>query len=306
MRTSQVRAAFTVAASFAILSACAIQGSPTISNEPAPSGHSWAAREATSEDLLYVSDLGTNLVDVVTYPAGKMVGQLSGFGAVSGLCVDKSGDVFVVDEAGPVQMFAHGGSTPLRKLTTYGAPYSCAVDPTTGNLALTNLSSYLYGVVAIYPTAKGKPKLIKDYDANSSYFCGYDTSGNLFIDGTGRSAPFVLWELPKGKAEVTNLKFGKKVDRPGGVQFDGTYVAVGNYGAGLVYRVKHGTGEVVQTVTLKSGTNVQQFAIQGSTLVGQSTGEVPYYHYAGGGSPYKEVLGFSEPIAAVVSVGKSP
>jgi hypothetical protein len=300
------RAIFSIAASFAILSGCTIHGSAALSNAPVPSAQSWAAREATSEDLLYISDLGTNLVDIVTYPAGKMVGQLSGFGAVAGLCVDKAGDVFVVDEAGPVQMFAHGGSTPLRKLTTYGAPYGCAVDPVTGNLALTNLSSYTYGVVAIYPKAKGKPKLIKDYDANTSSFCGYDTSGNLFIDGTARSEPFVLWELRKGKSSVTDLKFSKKVDQPGGVQFDGTYVAVGDYRAGFIYRTKHGTGEVAQTVTLKSGMNVQQFWIQGSTLVGESTGEVPYYHYPRGGSPYKEVLGFSEPIAAAVSLAKTP
>jgi hypothetical protein len=61
-------------------------------------------REAASENLLYVSDIGTNEVDVYPYPSGSLVGKLTGFGSVAGLCVNKGGDVFVVDEAGPVQV----------------------------------------------------------------------------------------------------------------------------------------------------------------------------------------------------------
>ena len=302
----ELRSSLSVAASFAMLTGCAMQGSPVPVNAPVTPAISSTAREATSQDLLYVSDLGTNLVDILTYPGGKLINKLSGFGAVSGLCVDKAGDVFVVDEAGPVQMFAHGGTTPIRKLKTYGAPIGCAVDPVTGNLAVTNVSSYIYGAIAIYAKAKGQPKLIHNSAANSTYYCGYDASGNLFVDGNSHSQPFVLWELPKGKSSLKDLGFSKKVDQPGGVQFDGTYVAVGSFGNGLIYRTKDGTGSVVQTVTLKSGTHVQQFWVQGSTLVGQDNGQVPYYRYPAGGSPSKEILGLSEPIAAVVSVGKAP
>jgi hypothetical protein len=57
------------------------------------------ARGAASQNLLYVSDIGTNSVDIYPYPSGKLVGKLTGFGSVAGLCADKSGDVFVVDEA---------------------------------------------------------------------------------------------------------------------------------------------------------------------------------------------------------------
>src|SRR5580693_7122481 len=94
---------------------------------------SWMMREAAEQNLLYVSDIGTNSVDVYPYPTGKLVGKLTGFGSVAGLCADKSGDVFVVDEAGPVDVYAHGGSSPIRRLTTTGAPYGCAADPSTGN-----------------------------------------------------------------------------------------------------------------------------------------------------------------------------
>lgn len=282
-----------------------MQGSTPLQGTPAAAAHSWMTPEAKSANLLYVSDLGTNEVDVLSYPSGAAVGKLSGFGSVAGLCVDKAGDVFVVDEAGPVQVFAHGGTAPIRKLTTYGAPYGCAVDAVTGNLAVTNLSSYLYGAVTIYSKAKGAPKVISSTEANSTYFCGYDPSGNLYIDGNDHSAAFVLWELGKGKSTLTDLHFTKQIMRPGGVQWDGTYVAVGDYGGGLIYRTKRGTGVVAKTVTLSSGTNVQQAWIDGGTLIGESTGEVPYWHYPGGGSPTKTLLGFSEPIAATISVAKA-
>ena len=77
-----------------------------------------AAPNAKGQALLYISDLGANAVDVYTYPQGDSVTSLTGFGSVAGLCSDKAGDVFVVDEAGPVDVYPHGGTTPIRKLTT--------------------------------------------------------------------------------------------------------------------------------------------------------------------------------------------
>ena len=149
--------ALALAAGAAVLPACSANGSA--SSSPLPNvRRAWVEPVPKSQALLYVSDIATNLVDIFTYPSGTKIRSLSGFGAIAGLCSDKAGDIFVVDEASPVQMFAHGGTSPIRKLTTRGAPYGCAMDPVTGNLALTNLSSYLYGALDIYPKAKGSPK----------------------------------------------------------------------------------------------------------------------------------------------------
>ncbi len=163
---------------------------------------SWMSPEAKGENLLYVADLGTNSVDVFPYPKGKQVGAITGFGSVATLCVDKAGDVFVVDEAGPVNVFAHGGTTPIRKLPATGAPDGCSVDPATGNLAVTNESSYLYGTIAIYAKAKGNPKPYFNDTVDATFFCGYDDKGNLFIDGWDRFANPIFLEMPKGKKNV--------------------------------------------------------------------------------------------------------
>jgi hypothetical protein len=273
----------------------------------APQAPAEAVAAGRSQDLLYVSDLGANAVYFYTYPAGKLMGKLTGFGSVAGLCADKAGDVFVVDEAGPVDVYAHGGSSPIRRLTTTGAPYGCAVDPSTGNLAVTNVSSVLYGAVAVYAKAKGRPKEYRDDAVSATYFCGYDDQGNLFIDGWNRSAAFILLELPKGGRGFRTYMLTRTVANPGGVQWDGKYVAIGDRGAGLIYRAGS-TGKVAQTVKLKKGANVEQFWIAGTTLIGpnaQSDGTVPFWRYPGGGSPVKTLNGFLYPVGVTVSPAKS-
>lgn len=261
----------------------------------------------TAVNLLYVSDLGANSVNVYTYAKGKLVGKLTGFGSVAGLCADKAGDVFVVDEAGPVQVFAHGGTTPIRELQTSGAPNSCAVDPSSGNLAVTQLSSYLDGAISIYPKARGKPKVYFDKaNIDATFFCGYDGRGNLYIDGWDRSANAILVQLPKGRSTFTISKVNKSVQTPSGVQWDGKYVAIGDKGAGLIYRT-NGTGQVAQTIKLQNGTDVDGFWIQGKTLVGpdaQSGGAVGFWTYPSGGAPARTVSGFYYPIAVTVSLAK--
>jgi hypothetical protein len=254
--------------------------------------------------LLYVSDLGANAVDVFTYPHGTQVGKLTGFGSVAGLCSDKAGEVFVVDESGPVVVYAHAGTKPIRKLVTSGAPYGCSVDPISGNLALTQLSSYLHGALSVYPKAKGKAIVYRDKEIDATWFCGYDRSGNLFADAWDRYGKLILVELAKGGKTLEIFDLGESFQNPGGVEWDGKYVAVGNRGAGLIYRTSE-TGHVAQTLTLKSGQNVEQFWLEGSTLVGpnaQSPGTVGFWHYPAGGSPYKTLGGFSYPFGATVSL----
>jgi len=277
---------------------------------PARSGAiaSWIEPGAKSQNLLYVSDLGANTVDALSYPKGELVGKLTGFGSVAGLCSDTSGDLFVVDEAGPVQVFAHGGTSPIRTLTTVGAPYGCAVDPLTGDLGLTQLSSYEHGAFAVYRKAKGTPAYYKDKDVDASWFCTYDGSGNLFSDVWDRYGKLTLAELPRGGKPIKLLRLAERFEPqgiPSSIQWDGKYLAMGDRGAGLIYRLTK-TGDLAQTVKLKGGNDLVQFWLQGSTLVGPnfSSGTVGLWHYPGGGTAASVLDGFSEPFGATVSVAK--
>lgn len=300
------RALLTCAAAASILAACAQS-----SFAPGMPGSTSLARgafgaPAKAQSLLYVADQGTNSVDVYPYPKGNLLQTLTGFASVSSLCADKAGDVFVVDENGPVDMYAHGGSAPIRQLTTTGAPDGCAVDPVTGNLAVTNQSSYLYGTIAIYPKAKGKGKQYFNDQVDATFYCAYDDKGNLFIDGWNRSAEPIFLELPKGKSGFKVMKLTKNLQTPSGVQWDGKYIAVGDKGAGLVYRTAE-NGKVAQTVKLNGAPDVDQFWIQGTTLIApndQGGGPVGFYSYPNGGKPTHTLRGPLEPIGVAVSVAR--
>jgi len=258
----------------------------------------------THGDLLYISDLGANAVLYYTYPQGKLVGKLTGFGSVATLCADKGGDVFVVDFTGPVDVYAHGGTTPIRTLAGSGAPNGCAVDPTTGDLAVTNESSYLYGTISVYPKAKGKPKIYYNSQVDATFYCGYDDRGNLFIDGWNRSGVVILLELPKGSSQFKIMSLDHTIQKPGGLLWDGKYIAISDEGTAAIDRMTP-VGKVMGVVKLHNGAGVNQFWLQGSALIGpnaQNKGTVPFWHYPGGGSSFHTITGFYYPIGATISV----
>ncbi len=145
---------------------------------------------AKTGDLLYLSNLATNDVDVFSYPHLRLVGKLTGFGAPRAECVDRRGDVWIADVQGfDVIEYPHGATKPIAALSTPGAPRGCSVDPRYGDLAVTG---GLRGIVlAVYPRgAHGRwlnPKEYTDSSIRKVAFCGYDAQGNLFIDGLDKT-----------------------------------------------------------------------------------------------------------------------
>ena len=95
------------------------------------------------------------------FTSAKLVGKLRGFTAPpSFVCNGTNGEVFVPYSqfySGPIYIneYAHGDSKPLATLSDPGPgyPFACAVDPTTGNLAVLNGKN-----VAIYPTRRVSPR----------------------------------------------------------------------------------------------------------------------------------------------------
>jgi hypothetical protein len=289
---------------------------------------SWTAREAKSDDLLYVAnvDNGTGgSVIVYRYPDGKLVGDLTGFERPNGLCVDKAGNIYVANFAGEtIVEYAHGGSKPIATLSDDGTPNGCAIDPRSGDLAVTNWcdgpigSCYASGTVLIYTDAKGLPKKFTDSNIPTMLYCAYDHAGNLFVDGSNGADTTDLAELPKGDTTFTGIQLSlpKKTFQLGGLQWDQGDLAIapGDGNAVYQYTVSKGRTTLIHTTPLLSianGNGTNQFWIIGRTIIAEemstrkSDGMVKLFPYPAGGQPSDIIAkSVNNPWAAVVSPAK--
>jgi hypothetical protein len=264
-----------------------------------PAGHSWITPNARSHDLLYVSGACGGIC-VFTYPGNTLVGQLSDSNFPYGECVDKAGDVFVADFGGDsgiaaILEYAHGGASPIATLSDPGYyPESCSIDPTTGNLAVTNDG----GPLAIYTGAKGDPAYYTDSKAYPNGFCTYDDKGNLFVDGEHvGNGDYALLEMPKGSYTFKNIKLDSPPSFWYDIQWAGKYLALANSTTVIYHVAISGTkGTVIGSTVLNgpvSGIEVQ-FWIQGGTIIEPyGTGDLPdelgFWRYPIGGKLRKHI-----------------
>jgi hypothetical protein len=241
---------------------------------------------------------------MLTYPGGKKFGKLSPSGNLGTVCPDPvNGNVFFNTHPGILE-YAHGGTTKIGQLPDIGNDSSigCAVDPTTGNLAVTYTTNQQNGFVAVYP---GGSQYSKYSDPNMSqyFYCGYDNQGNLYVDGRGTNNQFLLTELPKGQMHFTDIALNLKLTDYGVVQWDGAYITVENPLTAIIYRIaiSGSNGSVIGTTKLAEEHRVFPW-IQGDTVIAGHwvAGQKKYkdfvvglWHYPQGGQPYSVIGGLT-------------
>ncbi|MGA9417995.1 MAG: hypothetical protein WBV40_02515, partial [Candidatus Cybelea sp.] len=185
--------------------------------------------------------------------------------------------------------------------------WGCAVDPATGDLAVTNFNTGSYsaggpGDVAIYQDAKGRPKTYSDPHIDFYYWCAYDSQGDLFVDGSNSSRnhayPFGL--LPKGATSFEDVTLDKKIT-PGSLQWLGSDLIVANdksiVGSERLYRVSFSgsKGTVVGSTALASRQNMNswggEYVVSGDNVVGPSYPRrfVSVWSYPKGGEAHRYV-----------------
>jgi hypothetical protein len=293
------------------LSSSSIAENGSVTAHP-DSGPSWMNPGAKASKLLYVSDAGLWDVFVFSYPDATYMGTLSGFDEPQGECVDKAGDVYIASTgSSQIMEYAHGGKKPLRYLSLPGQdPGSCAVDLKSGDLAVTNVIAINNGPgsVWIYKNATGKPKKYSDRSLARVYFAGYDTMGNLFVDGFDTRGHFQLAKFANEKFTTIKPK-GAKIHFAGAVQYADGSLAVGDqYGNGqnsVIYQMSE-AGVISGNTQLLSSSTAIQCSIQQKDVAcanqGPGTANALFYNYPAGGSPTKTLSGyFSQPVGLTVS-----
>jgi len=332
MRIREFRHALSSCAAAALLSGCGgsqpLIGAPGVVPQSqtfavatnADRNGSWMLPEAKSEDLLYVSNSGyaSKSADVLvySYPKGRLVGKLKKFSIPGGMCVDPKGDIYITDLGfNKIFEYKHGSKRRVWTLTGYGGPVGCSIDPTTGNLA----ASGIHSALAVYANARGTPAIYTNSSLWEDFWCSYDDKGDLFVDGQNLpsdGSKFVFFELANGSSSLTPITLNQSMGFPGGVQWDGKYMAVGSYyppptGEPIIYQfnISGSSGTEIGSTPLGSGAfDVMQFWIDGKTVVAPNEesgggGDALFFHYPAGGSAYKIITkGIRGGLGAAISL----
>jgi hypothetical protein len=242
-------------------------------------------------------------INILSFPQGVPTGAISGFVEPEGECVDAAGDVFITDsKTGEISVFAHGGVVPIRTLTyAHAQPNDCSVDPTSGDLAVTNslFSRKPHSAVAIFAGAQGAPREYA-HAAFQTEYCGYDNHGNLYLDGSDRRTEVA--ELPRGGSTIVNARLDQPIARQGSIQWDGQQLVFAWTNPPVAYRVSFSgrNGKIVGSTKLDGTTGLSRVWIQGDKILGAGS-YVYLWQYPAGGSPIGRYEGFSEPMDAVVT-----
>jgi hypothetical protein len=280
-----------------------------------PTAASWMNPDAKNQRLYYVSDLGTKNVYVFGASTFKLVGELGGFLMPMGECVDAAQNVWIVDyDSRDVVEYAHGGTTPLEKIRTgEGNPTSCAVDPATGNVAV---SVHNYDSSPGWLQICASPSKCKRYTSSSvAYisYLSYDSAGKLYLDGgaaTGDgSHGFAMAVYSGGKFRSFEIR-GAELHAPSGiVNHDGVLSLRGPTlkRTTTIYQVST-NGMVTGATQLADAHGCDQFEIIGASATqsilcpSQRKGTITTYLYPAGGSPVQTVgAPFTKPHAIVYS-----
>jgi len=306
--------ALTSCAAAAFLAGCS--GSPSMNLAAGTMPQARMKGATQSQDLLYVQ--GQASVSILTYPGGAKIGTL-GLITTQGYCTDAAGDVFIAqidssNASSTIYEYASGGTTPIATLSDPGSAFGCAVDPATGNLAVTNYADHNNrfdnGDLAIYQSATGTPAIYYNSSFTRYMYCSYDDKGNLYATADAGEQPNLVG-LARGSSSIEPITMrqgfsGDSVFYPS-VAWDGKYITVssvsklghGHTGQSrfAIYRVKikGRNAKVVGATILHVGFRNQhlgQVWIRGGTLL------APYQHdgqwigvwpYPKGGKPTSSI-----------------
>lgn len=186
---------------------------------------------AGSPRLLFSADAGRGVVNVFRMSnqrtmdyKGAITGPQDGvsFELPQGECGDNKGNIYVADTyARKVYAFTRTGTTAFATYDTthYGYPASCAWS--NGTLAVT-----LYvndgggdGFVLLYTSASQTPTELSASNIANYYFGGYDSNGDLWVDGTDSTGHFALAGCSSSACFPISIS-GGTIHFPGAVQWD--------------------------------------------------------------------------------------
>lgn len=319
------KSTLTLLGAVAVLAGCGSAGAGAGSAAPpmAAAAHrttSWMTPGVKNTSLLYVSNAGSSNVTVYTYLDGNglvLVGTLTGFSFPTGMCTDSAGNVWIPDyDTGKIEEFAHGGTSPIFSITQRnGHPYDCAVDPSTGNIAVAaqfpGNRHGENGQVFVYLKGARKGSSFQPQNGFSEVdFLAYDNKSNLYVDGAENNYGNAIFRLPKDSAMTPLTISGGTLYSPGAVNWIKPTLLVGdanfeNQGTPGAYKlfISGSTATVVGTLPFAGTEQTYGFSRRATrVIVPDHLGNVVrIYNLSNGTLDSKLTTGINLPFGAVVS-----
>lgn len=277
--------------------------------------------------IMFVTDYGSNVVDIYTMPNLALKGQLTGFSGPQGECSDKSGNIWITNtNTSQIFKYSRTGSLLATLSDTGYFPVGCAVNKSNGDLAVSNLITTAggNGNVEVYAGGSGTPTPLTNSNQLEYFFPAYDTSGNLYVDGFSSTGSWILSVCPAGSGSCSSMSVsGATPAFPGGLNWDrvNNQLVVGDQECGgLLESCQYQTNvsgtiaSIVGTTVLSNfdGTacDVDQGALApfskyfagGCITFGTSVSSAARWAYTAGGTPnHYNNSGLVEPIGAAIS-----
>jgi hypothetical protein len=284
----------------ASLSGCVSRTVGAVPNgaQPSPAIDNPVRAAVRKESLLYLFDLRGRFT-VLTYLGGQPV--MSFFppqGVINGLCTDTFGDVYATDDdygTAGIFEYAYGSKTASEPYPDPdGEPWGCAKDPNSTYFAVANIHD-AYGAdgnIIIFRIPSEGPPIYHVNGMAEYLYCAYDNEGNLFLDGTDRAGNSLLAVLPKGAKTFTSVTLNRRIEKPGTLQWDGSYMTIEDRGANVIYRVRvlGPNGFVVGSTPLSAWRThfaAQSFIYKDAIVVpdGRKVRKIGVWAYPAGGKP---------------------
>jgi len=248
---------------------------------------------------LFISDNATNRAVIFTYPAGALVGAVTGLSGPNGECVNPTKHWVYITNTGASNIYVVTYSgTAVAVLSDQGlAPISCSYNVLSNKLAVVNFTTAAPANVAIYPSGGlGSPSYYFDPPMKAFYFVGYKPNGVLYLDGISTGLAFQLERLVAPTFTTMTLVMGANppITFPGNVQWSGTSLYVGDqptnrfiqFAIGPPLVATAGTGS-----TFGGACDIKQFFINpaGTKIIGPDPCAAPpdafTYPFPAGGAP---------------------
>jgi hypothetical protein len=227
---------------------------------------SWISPDiARAPRLFFSSDYGNAQINVYAMPSMTLKATLTGFSGPQGMCSDSGGNVYVANtNYTEVLKLSRTGSVLATYSDTYGYPVGCAVDPATGNLAVSDIFGFSgAGQVLVYTSPSSSPTVLSNPSQYFYYFVGYGPGSSLWVSGRNSYGTYMLSGCGSSSCSTIPLS-GGTVYFPGAVQWDNT------------------RGDWVVFDQLCNGTNAScSYPVSGSGVLGTAT---VYNNYNGSGA----------------------